>query len=253
MSGPPAGGPDPPVLVHDEAHVRVITLNRPHVRNALDGRTLALLADVVRDLDRRPDLHVAVLTGAGPAFCSGMDLRAFQAGELTGGAGSGGTGLLPPITTPLIAAVEGWALGGGFELALACDIIVAARDARFGLPEVRHGLLAAGGGLLHLARRLPRGAAAELALTGAAMSGARAAELGLVTRVCEPGAAVAVALDLAGAIAAHPPLAVRATNRLLGLAAWADPDDFTVAQTALRVEIFNSTAARDGTAAFLRG
>ncbi|GAA3383358.1 enoyl-CoA hydratase-related protein [Cryptosporangium minutisporangium] len=229
---------EPPVLVDDALGVRVITLNRPHVRNALDSEATRLLRHAVSELDERPDLKAGVLTGAGGTFCSGMDLTAFAAGEIDVTAGEGPSDLLPPTATPLLAAVEGWAAGGGLELALACDAVVAATDARLGLPEVRHGLFAAGGGLRSLAATMPRGAAMLLALTGEPMSAVDARARGLVAALTPPGQAVSEARRLAGLIARHPARGVEATKELLQLA-YAGPQlPFTERQHALLGEVF---------------
>ena len=167
-------------------------------------------------LDGDDGLRVGVLTGAGGTFCAGMDLKAFVAGErpFVGGRGFAGIVRRPPAK-PLIAAVEGWAVAGGFEIALACDLIVAARDARFGIPEVKRGLVAAGGALIRLPRRIPYHLAMELALTGDPIDAERAHAIGLVARLTEPGGAVAAARELAATIAANGPLAVAATKRIL--------------------------------------
>ncbi len=188
-----------------------------------------------------------MLTGDGGTFCAGMDLKAFVAGERSHVEGRGFAGIVQgPPRKPLIAAVEGWALAGGFEVALACDLIVAARDARFGIPEVKRGLVAAGGALIRLPRRIPYHLAMELALTGDPISAERAADLGIVSRLTEPGEALAAALQLARTIAANGPLAVDATKRLLV----ADEGDAWERQAEIVAPVFASEDAREGSVAF---
>ena len=197
--------------------VALITIDRPERRNAIDRPTAEALAAALDDLDARDDVAVGVLTGAGSSFSAGMDLKALSAGgerPLTESRGMFGIVEQPPLK-PLIAAVEGAALGGGFEIALACDLIVAASNAVFGLPEVRRGLVAAAGGLIRLPRRIPSAIALELALTGGPLSAERSSELGLINRLCEPGAALEVALALAAEIAQNAPLAVRSAKQII--------------------------------------
>ena len=177
----------------------VITLNRPQSRNAVNAAMAAAIAAALERLDGDDDLRVGILTGAGGSFCAGFDLKAFLAGERATIPGRGFAGIVErPPAKPLIAAVEGYALAGGFEIVLACDLVVAAQGARFGLPEVKRGLLATGGGLLRLPERIPYHHAMEIALTGEAISAARASELGLINRLVEDGQALAQARALAG-------------------------------------------------------
>lgn len=204
-----------PLRVERRGAVLVVTIARPDQRNAINQAVATALGAAVQELDDDEDLVVGVLTGDGPAFCAGMDLKALARGEGASVPGRGFAGLVErPPRKPLIAAVEGWALGGGFELALACDLIVASRTARFGLPEVKRGIVAAGGGVLRLPRRIPRAVAMELILTGDALDAERACRLGLVNRVTADGEALAAALDLAAAIAANAPLAVIASKQV---------------------------------------
>src|SRR5690349_11437444 len=200
---------EPRMIVERRDAVLLLTINRPRVRNALDAKLSHELAVALDGLDSDAGLRVGILTGAGGTFSSGMDLKAFGAGErpVVDGRGLAGFAQRPP-RKPLIAAVEGYALAGGFEVVLACDLVVAARDASFGLPEVKRSLLAAGGGLIRLPRRIPHHVAMELALTGEPIGAERAAALGLVNRLTEPGGTVAAALELAEAIAANGPVAV---------------------------------------------
>lgn len=205
------------VLIVEEADgVLTLTMNRPAARNAMSLELATLLAAALDDFDARPELRVAVLTGAGATFCAGMDLKGFARGELPIIPGKGFGGLVErPPRKPLIAAVEGWALGGGFELALASDLIVAAESATFGLPEVKRGLSANAGGLMRLPQRIPYHRAMELILTGRMLPAREAAELGLVTTVTATGGALAAAQELAATIAANAPLAVIASKRVI--------------------------------------
>src|SRR5215468_2611200 len=201
------------VLVEHADRIAVITINRPHARNAINHAVSAQLAEALDELDQRDDLTVGIITGAGGTFSAGMDLKAFLAGENVSIEGKGFAGFTQaPPRKPLIAAVEGYALAGGCEIALACDLVVAANDAKFGIPEVKRGLVAAAGGLLRLPRRIPYQIAMELALTGAFLDAPRAHGYGLVNRLTEHGAALVAARELAAAIAANGPLAVRATK-----------------------------------------
>ncbi|MGD9961988.1 crotonase/enoyl-CoA hydratase family protein [Nocardioides sp.] len=200
-------------------HILVITLNRPDARNAVNSEVARALAATLDGFDNDPDRRVGVLTGAGAGFSAGMDLKAFLTGDLPfiDGRGFAGFTQAPP-RKPLIAAIEGFALAGGLEMALACDLIVASNDARLGLPEVTRALVAAGGGLLRLAQRIPYHVAAEVALTGQPMSVDRLREVGLLNRVTEPGAALQTALKLADTIASNGPLAVTGSKHILSQA-----------------------------------
>ena len=199
------------VLTEERDGVLLITLNRPDQRNAVNLAVAEGIAAALDRLDGSPDLRVGVLTGAGKGFCAGMDLKAFVAGERPYVEGRGFAGIVRrPPEKPLIAAVEGFAVAGGFEIALCCDLLVAARGARFGIPEVTRGLVAAGGALLRLPRRIPYHLAMELALTGELVDAERMAEVGRVSRLVEPGEAVTAALELAETIAANGPLALAA-------------------------------------------
>jgi len=209
-------GTSPPVLMETSDGVMVITINRPSARNAVNLAVAEGIAAALDDLDARDDLHVGIITGAGGTFCAGMDLKAFLRGETPTLPGRGFAGITSrPPAKPLIAAVEGYALAGGCEIALACDMVVAARSAQFGIPEVRRGLAAAANGLLRLPERIPRNVAMELALTGDFLPAERGHALGLVNRLTDDGAALDGARQLAGSIAANGPLAVRATKRVI--------------------------------------
>jgi acetyl-CoA C-acetyltransferase len=208
--------PEPPLIVEWHGPVTVFRLNRPKVRNAIDLTTARALEKAVDAFEADPDARVAVLTGSDTVFSAGMDLKAAARGEypITEGRGLLGITARPPAK-PLIAAVEGAALAGGCELALAADLIVAAEDAAFGIPEVKRGLVAAAGGVLRLAQSLPRSTALELALTGEPMPARRLHELGLINRVTSPGKAFGTALELARDIAANAPLAVLLSKRIV--------------------------------------
>src|SRR5918995_2431268 len=199
-----------------EGGVLVVTIERPEARNAVNLAVAEGIAAALDALDGDDSLRAGILTGAGGTFSAGMDLKAFVAGErpFVPDRGFAGIAQRPP-RKPLIAAVEGWALAGGFEVALSCDLIVAARDARFGIPEVKRGLVAAAGGLFRLPQRIPYHLAMELALTGDPVGAERAAELGIVNRVTEPGAALDGARELAATIVRNAPLALQASKAVL--------------------------------------
>ncbi|ABW13946.1 Enoyl-CoA hydratase/isomerase [Parafrankia sp. EAN1pec] len=247
----PASAPSDDVLVRREDGVLTITINRPDQRNAVNGEVSRGIAAALDLLDSTPELQVAVLHGAGPSFCAGMDLKAFAAGEKTSDPVRGFAGLVErPPAKPLIAAVEGWALGGGFEIVLACDLVVAGRGARFGLPEVRRGLAARGGGAFRLPRRLPHMLAMELLLTGAPLEAERAAHFGLVNRLVDDGGALDAALALAGVVAESAPMSVRASKQVaVDSADWPVSEGFDQ-QRALFEPVFASSDAAEGVAAF---
>jgi enoyl-CoA hydratase/carnithine racemase len=231
----------------------VITLNRPDARNAINLATAEALAAALDRLDADPDARVGILTGAGSAFCAGMDLKAVSAGEprpFTQSRGMFGICSRPP-EKPLIAAVERFALGGGLEIALACDLIVAGEDAKLGLPEVTRGLVAAAGGVLRLPRRIPPAVAMEMVLTGEPLSAQTALELGLLSRVAEPGHAVGEAHSLAGKIAANAPLAVRTAKALVNAAADCPVETGLERQLPLIQAVRESDDAREGARAFV--
>lgn len=243
---------DEPLLVERRGAVLVLTLNRPEQRNAIDMPTAEVMAAALDELDGDDALSVGVLAGAGKGFCAGMDLKAFAAtGERPWAGGRGFAGIVRrPPEKPLIAAIEGFAVAGGLEIALACDLIVAARGAKLGIPETKRSLVAAGGALRRLPRRMPAGIAMELALTGEPITAERAFELGAINRVCEPGAALDVALELAAAIGANGPLALRASKAILSRqAGWSD-DEFWDRQAELADPVMASEDAREGARAF---
>jgi enoyl-CoA hydratase len=241
----------PAVLTERRGRILLITINRPDQRNAVNAAVAEGIAGALDDLDADPDLSLAVLTGAGKGFSAGMDLKAFVAGERPWAGDRGFAGITQrSADKPLIAAIEGFAVAGGLEVALACDLIVAARGARLGIPEVKRSLVAAGGALLRLPRVLPRTVAMELALTGEPIEAERAHELGLVNRLADPGEAVATALALAETIAANGPLALAATKRILTEAVeWPDTEFFDRQEEIVR-PVMSSEDAREGATAF---
>jgi enoyl-CoA hydratase len=235
------------VRTEQRGKVLLIILNRPQARNAIDGAVAAGLADAIARLDGDAGLAAGVLAGAGRGFSAGMDLKAFAGGE----------DITPALRflrhgarKPLIAAVEGFALAGGLELALACDLIVAAAGARLGIPEVKVGLFAAGGGVLRLPARLGYGKAMEMALTGDPITAEEAAGLGLVARVTEPGGTVKAAMELAGRVARNAPLAVAASKELVRSTQGATEAEFWTIQDPWRAEVFASDDAKEGPRAF---
>lgn len=239
------------VLTDCRDGIATITINRPEARNAVDKAVAEGLAAAVDELESRSDLSVGILTGAGGTFCAGMDLKAFSRGEspTVEGRGFGGVAQQPP-TKPLIAAVEGWALAGGCELALSADLVVAATDAKFGLPEVKRGLVAAAGGLLRLPKTLPYQLAMEVALTGDPLTAEVAHRHGLVNSLTEPGQALEGARALASRIVSNGPLAVRATKQIVaGAVGWNDPAAFA-AQAEHVAPVMRSADAQEGARAF---
>jgi enoyl-CoA hydratase len=242
---------DEAVLTEQRERVLVITINRPEQRNAINAAVAAGIAAALDRLDADGGLAVGVLTGAGKGFCAGMDLKAFVAGDDPTFGDRGFAGCTRRAADkPLIAAVEGFAVAGGLEVALSCDLIVASRGAKLGIPEVKRSLVAAGGGRLRLPRVLPRNVAVELALTGDPIVAERAYELGMVNRLTEPGEALAGALELAGAIAGNGPLAVAATKRILHEAlSWAEDEAFG-RQDEINEPVRTSDDAREGALAF---
>jgi enoyl-CoA hydratase len=231
--------------------VAVLSINRPGQRNAVNEAVASSIAAAFDELDPRRDVSVFVLTGAGGTFSAGMDLKGFLAGEnpQAGGRGFGGITERPPAK-PIIAAVEGYALAGGFEIALACDLIVAADDAVFGLPEVTRGLIAGAGGLFRLPGRVPYHLAMEIALTGDHVPARRLHAAGLVNRLVPPGQALAEARDLAARVARNAPLSVAASKRVLAESAdWPAKEAFA-RQNEIAGPVFLSADAIEGAAAF---
>jgi enoyl-CoA hydratase len=232
--------------------VQVITINRPQARNAVNYETAHALADAFDAMDANPDVVIGILTGAANTFSSGMDLKAFALNgqrPLVEGRGFGGLCERPP-KKPLIAAVEGYALAGGCELALACDLIVAANNANFGLPEVKRGIVPGAGGMLRLPKRIPYHLAMEVILTGEMLPATRAHEHGLVNRLTEPGQALEGALALARLVAANGPLAVQTAKKIVTESAdWRQADMFDLQRPRV-AHIFTSADAKEGATAF---
>jgi enoyl-CoA hydratase len=231
--------------------VAVITINRPEARNAVNGAVARGIAAAVEDFDSRSDISVLILTGAGANFSSGMDLKGFLSGDapIAEGRGFGGIVERPPAK-PVIAAVEGYALAGGFELVLACDLIVASEEAKFGLPEVRRGLVAGAGGLLRLPSRVPYHLAMEIALTGEHFSAARLADAGLVSKLVPAGEALSAAKELAARVAQNAPLALAASKRVIVESSDWSADEAFAKQTEVIRPIFGSKDSIEGAMAF---
>ncbi|MDT7705826.1 MAG: enoyl-CoA hydratase [Pseudonocardiales bacterium] len=241
----------PTVQTPEHDGVLVITIDRPRVRNAVDGATARALAEAFDQLDARTDLAVGVLTGAGGAFSAGMDLKAYAAGDSPVVPGRGFAGLTRARPrAPLIAAVEGWAVGGGTEMALACDLIVAAQDATFGLFEVTHGLVPPEGGIVRLPERIPRNIALELLLTGDPLPAVRAEQLGLVNHLTAPGEALDRAVELASRIARNAPLAVAGIKRAVNERTAFDDQDAFAQQDRIVAPVLASQDAQEGARAF---
>jgi enoyl-CoA hydratase len=242
---------EPVVLVERRDRVLVVTINRPKQRNALNGAAGHALAAAMDTLDADDGLSVGVLTGAGGTFSAGMDLKAFLRGERPDLPGRGLGGITQtPTRKPLVAAVEGWALAGGFELLLACDLVVAAETARFGVPEVKRGLVAGGGAALKLPRRIPYAVALEMLLVGEPVSARRGYELGLVNRVVEEGQALAGALELAKLMVANGPLALAATKEVASQTMDWPADVAWQRQEQILAPVYASEDAREGARAF---
>lgn len=239
------------VLVDISDGIQTITINRPEARNAMTLAAAKLIAAALDELDGRDELRIGILTGAGGTFCAGMDLKGFLRGERPSlpDRGFGGLTRKPP-RKPLIAAVEGYALAGGFELVLACDLVVAAENAQFGVPEVKRGLAATAGGLMRLPRQLPYRIALELALTGGMFPAPRAHHCGLINRLTAPGEALAEARRLAQTIAANGPLSVAASKRVVFESQDWSSAEMWDKQAALTEHVFTSADAREGSAAF---
>jgi enoyl-CoA hydratase len=239
------------VLTETRDRVLVITINRPDQRNAVNAAVANGIAAALDRLDAEDELSIGIVTGAGKGFCAGMDLKAFVTGESPWVGDRGFAGITQRAARkPLIAAVEGFAVAGGLEVALACDLIVAARGARLGIPEVKRSLVAAGGGLLRLPRVLPRTIAMEMALTGDPITAERGYEFGLVNRLAEPGGALDAALELAAAIAQNGPLALAASKRILAESVdWPEAEFFT-RQGEIAGPVMASEDAREGATAF---
>ena len=231
--------------------IAIITLNRPEARNAVDRETALAVEQSIRTIEDDRSIRVGIITGAGGNFCAGMDLKAFLRGEVIRLPGTGFAGVTQVrVSKPMIAAVEGYALAGGFEIALACDLIVASEAAMFGLTEAKRGLVANAGGLVRLPRQLPPKIAAELVLTGELVPTSTLAAHGLVNRVTPKGAALEVTLDLARKIAANGPLAVAMSKRVMTESQdWPSSEMFD-RQYEITAAVFLSADAKEGALAF---
>lgn len=240
------------LIVEERGRVLVLTMNRPEARNAMSMGLAHEIADALEMLDDRADLSVAVITGAGGTFCAGMDLKGFARGERPVVEGRGFAGVVRrPPAKPLVAAVEGYALAGGFEIVLSCDLVVASESAKFGLPEVKRGLTAAAGGLLKLQHRIPYHLAMDLVLTGRMWPAPEAAAVHLVNRLAAPGTALEVALELAEEVAANAPLALAASKQVLVRSVdWPLEEKFD-RQEKYVDPVRHSADAKEGAAAFV--
>ena len=238
------------LLTEDRDGVLIITINRPEAKNAMNKAAAEGIAAALDRLDSEDDLRVAILTGAGGTFCSGMDLKGFLRGETPTVRGRGFGGLTEKSPAkPIIAAVDGYALAGGLELMIACDMVVASSGAKFGIPEAKRGLVAGAGGLMRLPDQIPHKVAMELALTGDFFSAQRAYELGLINRVTD-GSALDGAMELAAAINANGPLAIKISKQIIEESRGWSLEDRWKNQGQLMGPVFMSEDAREGAAAF---
>jgi enoyl-CoA hydratase len=254
---------EPHALIERRGHVLILMLNRPGARNALSSPMMAIMRQAWDQVDSDADIRVAVLTGAGGAFCAGADLKAMAAAPPgdSFGDGSGGSGgpdltridaLLKGrrLTKPLIAAIEGPAIAGGTEILQATDIRIAGESARFGISEVRWGLFPLGGSAVRLARQIPYTIAADLLLTGRHITAAEALRIGLIGEVVPDGQALARALELAGQIAANGPVAVQAILRTIRDTEGMPENDAFKVEARIGMDVFRSADAREGPRAF---
>lgn len=243
--------PTPAVLTERRGNVLIITFNRPEVRNAVNRELAAGVAAAMDELDADDSLSIGIVTGAGGYFCAGMDLGAFVKGESPWIDGRGFAGMAERASDkPVIAAIEGFAVAGGMEVALSCDLIVAAKGAKMGIPEAKRGLVAAGGALLRLPKRMPYHVVMELALTGDPLPAERFYEFGVVNRLAEPGTAVDVALELATAIGRNGPLALVASKKVLQHQFDWTVEDMWAEQGRMAGPVLVSEDAREGALAF---
>jgi enoyl-CoA hydratase len=241
-----------PLLVEERGSILVLTLNRPDARNAIDHPTAEAIAAALDRLDREDGLSVGVITGAGKGFSAGMDLKAFASGGKRPWAGDRGfAGIVrKPSRKPMIAAIEGFAVAGGLEIALACDLIVASKGTKLGVPEVKRSLVAAGGALRRLPQRFPRELATELILTGELITADRAYELGAISRLTEPGGALDAAMELAETIVENGPLALVASKEILDKQDSWTLEEFWRNQDEITPPVFRSEDAQEGARAF---
>ena len=240
-----------PVITERRGSVLLITINRPEVRNAVNAAVAAGIAGALEELDGDEQLSVGILTGAGGFFCAGMDLGAFVRGESPYFGDRGFAGIAQRASRkPLIAAIEGFAVAGGMEIALACDLIVAARGAKLGIPEAKRSLVAAGGALLRLPRRMPYHMVMELALTGDPLPAERFHEFGVVNRLAEPGGAVDAALELAAKLAKNGPLTLIASKQILQEQFDWSSAEMWERQGTISGPVFASEDAKEGASSF---
>ncbi|MCB1687889.1 MAG: crotonase/enoyl-CoA hydratase family protein [Halioglobus sp.] len=239
------------VLVDVTDGIMTVTLNRPEAKNAVNRAVAVSVAAAMDELDSNDNIHVAIITGAGGTFCAGMDLKAFVTGEMPMVEGRGFAGLTEaPPRKPLIGAVEGYALAGGLEVAITCDLLVTADDAKFGIPEVKRGLAAAAGGLVRLPRQIPSRLAMELAITGDFITAQRAYEIGLVNQVVASGTALDAAKAMAARIVANGPLAVAISKQVIQESASWSAEEMWQKQQEIVMPIFGSEDAMEGSIAF---
>jgi len=234
-------------------HVEILRINRPEARNAVNGDVARGFEEALDDLERDADVWAIVVTGTGDVFCAGADLKKIAAGEandLYTKKGSFGGFVDRDIDKPLIAAVNGSALAGGFEIVLTCDLVVAADTAEFGLPEVQRGLFAAAGGLIRLPKRIPRAAAMEIGIVGNRISAGRACELGLVNRVVPKEQVLDEALAMAEALCRNPPIAVRNARRMIRETADLTEREAWTRSNELAAEVFSTGDSLEGARAF---
>ena len=256
---PGQGQPEPPhALIERRGHVLIVTMNRPRARNALSGPMMALMRQAWDEVDADPDVRVAVLTGAGGAFCAGADLKAMTAAPPGDSFGQGGMDLSVidallkgrRLTKPLIAAVEGAAIAGGTEILQATDIRIAGQGARFGVSEARWGLFPLGGSAVRLVRQIPYAMAADILLTGRHLTAGEALRIGLIGEVVPDGQALARALEVADQIAANGPLAVQAILRTIRATEGMPENEAFAVESRIGMEVFMSADAKEGPRAF---
>jgi enoyl-CoA hydratase len=241
----------PAVLTERRGSVLIITLNRPQVRNAVNTALAEGVAEALESLDADDTLSAGIVTGAGGFFCAGMDLGAFAKGESPWVEGRGFGGITQRAADkPLIAAIEGFAVAGGLEIALGCDLIVAAKGAKLGIPEAKRSLVAAGGGLLRLPKRMPYHVVMELALTGDPLPAERFHEFGVVNRLADPGTALDVALELAATLAKNGPLALIASKKIIERQFDWSAEEMWARQGEIAGPVMTSEDAREGATAF---
>lgn len=240
------------VLTTSSDGILVITINRPESNNALNQATMRAIDEAVRRLDTDKDLRVGILTGAGGTFSAGGDLKEMSGSDEAPNIDTTGMPryISEPTEKPLIAAVEGYAVAGGFEFMMACDMAVSARNAKFGLPEVRVGLVAVAGGVLRLSRQIPPRVAMQLAMTGEMISADRAYELGIVNELVDPGSALDKAMELARRISTNAPLAVQASKKIVSTSPEWSKEDMWNMQKKIALPVFESKDAKEGTVAF---